>query len=483
MGARRCTFVGADMLIVGMLLFGYARAYDGRKTARASFLAALALSISGCVYIPPIGEDKAIDPEVLVTGETTRSEAVSVLGEPLYAEGRFIYDELYSSSGGIFVPVGQGGYLPIDGQHKRILLEFDENEILIGKDVELGTALPSNIIGVEPKGVVHFNLNPLGEELALRTDTLFGGLPALHAAAFSPDGTILAASASSDDLYLIDLRRRSMRTISPEGFDSDGYVFAIAFSPDGTLLAVLSRTIRVIDMKTLEQKAVFEGHGNAYFWESRGARAMAFAPSGKVIASGGSHGDVKVWEAASGRQIATRTASEERIYGIAFSPDGKLLATASADGFVRLWDAKSGTRLSAVETGGTPIFSVDGTRLAIVNSAFAELRRLEPVAAATSQHPQIHVSDPEDMIILPYFSYRLHEALSPRSSRFSADGKAIFISVGPTMVWNWRERRKSHLSIPGGQRFLAFEPLRRTMATIDSDGVLQLWEIPSSETD
>jgi WD40 repeat protein len=450
-----------------------------RRMAPAFLLIVIGLSISGCVYVPPIGEDEAIDPVNFVVGVTTRSEAVKLLDDPLVDRGRFVFDELYSSSGGIYIPAGQGGYLPIDGQHKRILLEFDEDDILIKKNVVLGTAVPSPILGVTPRSVADLGLSPMGEALTFGESSWFGVTPDFHAAAFSPDGAILAASDSSDEIYLIDVGERSIRSISPEGFDSDGYVFSIAFSPDGRLLAVLSRSIRIIDMRTLEQTVAFAGHGNAYFWETKGARAMAFGPSGKVIASGGTDGDVKVWDATSGRQLASWSASDEWIYGIAFSPDGRLLATASGDGLVRLWDVESRTQLAALEIRGRPVISGDGTKLAIVNPAYVELRRLEPTAAATSKDPEAVISEPLDMILLPYFSYRAHEAIFPTSSVFAADGTALLVSIGPTMIWQTSAQRKSQVSIPEAERFLAFGPRGRMLATFGQDGV-RFWKVPES---
>jgi WD40 repeat protein len=458
-----------------------------RKTmvAQAILSIAFALSISGCLYIPPIGEDKAIDPDRLVVGKTTRDEAIRILGKPAIVSGRFIYDELYSSSGGIAVFAGQGGYLPIDGQHARLLLEFNQSGTLIKKDVKLGRAQPSNVMGVAPLYPADRNPDPLGQNLRFENDSWFSGPPSFHAAAFSPDGALLAASDSSDNLYLIDVNRRSFKTISPESYDSDGYVFSMAFSPDGNLLAVLSRTVRIIDMKTLLQIVAFEGHGNAYFWDVRGANSMAFAPSGKVIASAGTDGTVKIWEPETGREILSWSTSKEGVYGIAFSPDGRILATASGDGVLRLWESRSGTELASFEARGIPVFTSDGSELAIANPAYAELRMFSELSAESSSRSKITVSDPTDMIILPYFSFRPHEAIFPRDATFREDDGALLMSLGPTVIWNWREGKKASLAFPfepdilnldSRERFLAFGPRGHSLATFGSDGV-HFWSI------
>jgi tetratricopeptide (TPR) repeat protein len=65
---------------------------------------------------------------------------------------------------------------------------------------------------------------------------------------------------------------------------------------------------------------------------------VAFSPDGTRLASGSDDNTVKVWDVASGKEIAAFEGSFGSVMSVAFSPDGTRLASGSDDNSVKLWD-------------------------------------------------------------------------------------------------------------------------------------------------
>src|SRR5260370_814367 len=72
-----------------------------------------------------------------------------------------------------------------------------------------------------------------------------------------------------------------------------------------------------------------------------GARAVAFSPTGTLLATGAGDGTVRLWNPAPGRPVGAPLHASNRYGGVhvvAFSPSGTLLAAGAGDGTVRLWN-------------------------------------------------------------------------------------------------------------------------------------------------
>ena len=70
--------------------------------------------------------------------------------------------------------------------------------------------------------------------------------------------------------------------------------------------------------------------------------AMAFSPDGRLIASGSADRTVRLWEVATGREMAVLRGHEQTVPQVVFSPDGRRLASTDESHTVRLWDPTAG---------------------------------------------------------------------------------------------------------------------------------------------
>ncbi len=116
---------------------------------------------------------------------------------------------------------------------------------------------------------------------------------------------------------------------------------ALAFSPCSHLLAGgLFKQIRLWDVRTYDVVMSILLPLGCYY-----PFALAFSPCGQYLASGSwwqgtDKVSIRLWDIATGENVATFWGHSTDVQDLVFSPDGTLLASGGFDGTILLWDMK-----------------------------------------------------------------------------------------------------------------------------------------------
>ena len=135
-----------------------------------------------------------------------------------------------------------------------------------------------------------------------------------------------------------------------------------SLNPAGTLLAAgcMEGPVRIYDVATGREVAQLEGHDKASY-------DVAFHPDGSLLATTGRDGTVRLWDVATHAPVAVLRGHTSDVWRAAFSADGKLLASCSSDKTIRLWDTQTHELLAVIRLESIVYcvaFSPDGARLA-----------------------------------------------------------------------------------------------------------------------
>jgi WD40 repeat protein len=249
----------------------------------------------------------------------------------------------------------------------------------------------------------------------------------------------LASGNEAGELQLWQFSERDpVSSLKPEqSGGTDQTIWRIRWSPGGKELAFTSHNGAVKIWKPGESEAPRLAGQMPDF-----ALGLAWSPDGATCAAGSTGGEIWLWKSGGGAEPILKIPKQlgeghgDSVSSLAYLRGGKVLASCGRDGTLRLWDARSGAPLARTLPAGGPLddlaLSPDGTEIA---------------AAGTDGYLRIWKGDALD----PHLAVPLHNgpvaALAWVGSRiFSAseDGMFRILDLDET---KWKARARQIIGV------------------------------------
>ncbi|HLL02310.1 MAG TPA: AAA family ATPase [Myxococcaceae bacterium] len=240
--------------------------------------------------------------------------------------------------------------------------------------------------------------------------------------------------------------------------------FAVAWDPEGRRLASAGAdaSVRLWDGATGKELAVLTGH-------KLPVMDAKWHPAGDRVASASMDKTVCLWNAETGEKLSVLSGHTAEVYSVSWDPTGRWLASCSADGTARLWSGETGEERSVFRGHALGMVAVawemSGRRLASASS-----ENTVRVWEAETGQSLLTLQGHTDMVLAVSW-----EPAGRRIVTGSTDKTA--------RVWDG-ETGATLLTLSGHEdavRGVAWAPRGRYLASASYDGTIRIWDGETGE--